>query len=217
LSNPDSFIDEVTEEVRRDRLFAIFRKYGWIGAALVVLVVGGAAWNEWQKAKTTERAQAFGDAMLDALDIGGPEDRVAAIAGVPADGSQLAIQALLLASDPAADPVGAVAALDRLIADQGQPEVYRDLAALRRAIIGAKLPLAERRAALQAIAGPGRAFRTLAEEQLAYLLIEEGKPAEAIAAFTALMQDQDAPAGLKQRAGQMITALGGVLPVAKAG
>ena len=31
MSNPDSFIDEVTEEVRRDRLFAVFRKYGWIG------------------------------------------------------------------------------------------------------------------------------------------------------------------------------------------
>ena len=41
MSNPDSFIDEVTEEVRRDRLFAIFRKYGWIGAVLVALIVGG--------------------------------------------------------------------------------------------------------------------------------------------------------------------------------
>ena len=44
MSETDSFIDEVTEEVRRDKLFALFRKYGWIGIAAVLLIVGGAAW-----------------------------------------------------------------------------------------------------------------------------------------------------------------------------
>ena len=39
MSNPDSFIDEVTEEVRRDRLFRLFRKYGWIGGVVVALIV----------------------------------------------------------------------------------------------------------------------------------------------------------------------------------
>ena len=45
MSNPDSFIREVTEEVRRDRLYGYVRRYGWIAALLVLLVVGGAAWN----------------------------------------------------------------------------------------------------------------------------------------------------------------------------
>ncbi|MBC7675342.1 MAG: hypothetical protein H7173_04675, partial [Rhodoferax sp.] len=48
MSNNESFIDEVTEEVRRDKLFAMFRRYGWIGVLLVVGIVGGAAWTEWQ-------------------------------------------------------------------------------------------------------------------------------------------------------------------------
>ena len=48
VSNPDSFIDEVTEEVRRDKLFAFFRRYGWIGVVLALLIVGGAAYSEWQ-------------------------------------------------------------------------------------------------------------------------------------------------------------------------
>jgi hypothetical protein len=213
LSNPDSFIDEVTEEVRRDRLFAMFRKYGWIGVVLVALIVGGAAWNEWQKSREIARAQAFGDAMLDAMDLGAPEDRVAAVAAVPVDGSQATVQALMLASDPAADKAGALAALDKLIADASQPQLYRDLAVVRRVMVaGADSPLADRRAALDSVAAPGRAFRTLALEQLAYLLIEEGKKDEAIAAFAALMQDQEAPISLKRRAGQMITALGGTPP-----
>ena len=213
MSNNESFIDEVTEEVRRDRLFAIFRKYGWIGIVLVLGVVGGAAYSEWQKAKAEARAQGFGDAVLDAMDLGAPEDRKAAIAAIPADGSEVALKALMLSADPVADKPGALAALDGLIADKTQPQLYRDLASLRRVIAaGADMPLADRRAALQAIAGPGAAFRPLAAEQLAYLLVEEGKSDEAIAAFSALMSDQEAPQGLRARAGQMITALGGTLP-----
>lgn len=213
MSNPDSFIDEVTEEVRRDRLFAAFRRYGWIGALLVVLIVGGAAFNEWQKARAETRAEAFGDAVLDAQDLGDPADRAATIAAAPADGGQLAIQKLLLAADPLGDKAGTVAALTALAADASQPQVYRDLAVLRLVLVsGAEMPLADRRTALEAMAASGRPFRVLAQEQLAYLLVEEGKPDEAIAALAALMQDQAAPAGLRSRAGQMITALGGTLP-----
>ena len=213
MSNNESFIDEVTEEVRRDRLFAMFRKYGWIGVVLVLGVVGGAAYTEWQKARAEARAQGFGDAVLDAMDLGAPEDRRTAIAAIPADGTEISLKALMLAADPVTDKAGALAALDGLIADKTQPQLYRDLASLRRVIAaGSDMPLADRRAALTAIAGPGAPFRPLAAEQLAYLLVEEGKSDEAIAAFSAVMQDQDAPQGLRARAGQMITALGGKLP-----
>ena len=213
MSNNDSFIDEVTEEVRRDRLFAIFRKYGWIGIVLVLGIVGGAAYSEWQKARAEARAEGFGDAVLDAMDLGAPEDRKAAIAAIPADGTEISLKALMLAADPVTDKAGTLAALDGLIADKTQPQLYRDLASLRRVIAaGPDMPVADRRASLTAIAGPGAAFRPLAAEQLAYLLVEEGKPDEAIAAFTALLSDQEAPQGLRARAGQMITALGGALP-----
>ncbi len=217
MSNPDSFIEEVTEEVRRDRLFAAFRKYGWIGGLVVFGIVGGAAWNEWQKSQAAARAQGFGDAMLEALDTGGAVERREAMAAVPADGSQTAIRTLMLASDPADDKAAALAALDALIADATQPEIYRDMAQLRRVMVaGTDMPLADRRAALETISAPGRAFRTLAAEQLAYLLVEEGKKDEAIAALSALMQDQEAPQGLRGRAGQVIVALGGSLPQAAA-
>lgn len=210
MSNPDSFIEEVTEEVRRDRLFALFRKYGWIGAVVVLGIVGGAAYTEWQKVQAENRAQAFGDAVLDALDLGAPEDRSAALAAVATDGDQTGILQLLLASDPDADRAGTLAALEKLASDASQPQSYRDLATLRRVIVaGADMPLADRRAALDPIAAPGRPFRTLALEQLAYLMVEDGKTDEAIAALTALTTDQEAPGGLRARAGQVVVALGG--------
>lgn len=210
MSNPDSFIDEVTEEVRRDRLYALFRKYGWIGVVLVLGIVGGAGVTEWRKAQAENRAQAFGDAVLDALDLGAPEDRREALGAIATDGDQTGILKLLLASDPETDREGTLAALDALAADASQPQSYRDLATLRRVIVaGADVPLAERRATLDPIAAPGRPFRTLALEQMAYLLVEEGKTDEAIAALTALTTDQEATASLRSRAGQVVVALGG--------
>lgn len=216
MSNPDSFIDEVTEEVRRDRLFALARKYGWIGALAVVLIVGGAAWREYSVQAARTSAQAFGDGLIDALDLGDEAQRRAALADLPATGGQDAIKALVLAADPTFDKASALAALSALETNAAQPQIYRDLAALRRVMLaGSDLPLADRRATLQAISARG--FGLLAREQLAYLMIEDGDTEGAIAALAALMQDQSAPAGLLARAGQAIVALGGTVPQTSAG
>lgn len=218
MSNPDSFIEEVTEEVRRDRLFGLFRKYGWIGVLIVVGLVGGTIWTEWSKSRAEARAQAFGDAIIDALDHGAPEERREALAAIRTDGAQTALLQLILASDPDEDRAATLAALDRVAADATLQPTYRDLAVLRRVLVaGAEMPLADRRAALEGIAQPGRPYRPLASELLAYLLIEDGKLDEAIAAMTALMQDQEASGALRARLGQMVTALGGTVPDASAG
>ena len=63
----------------------------------------------------------------------------------------------------------------------------------------------------------GRPYRTLAEEQLAYLLVEEGKTDEAIAAMITLLQDQEASGGLRARLTQLVKVLGGTLPEQAAG
>jgi hypothetical protein len=213
VSNNESFIDEVTEEVRRDKLFAMFHKYGWIGVVAVLGIVGGTAWTQWQNTRAEDRAQAFGDAVTDALDLGAAAERMAALQDVPATDEQAGLLGLMLSTDPESDRAGTLAALDSVAANPDMSPLYRDLAVLRRVIVaGADMPLAERRTALDAIAVAGRPYRALALEQLAILLIEEGDTDAAIAALTALLQDQDASAGLRRRAEQMIVALGGVLP-----
>ncbi len=210
MSNNESFIDEVTEEVRRDKLFALFRRYGWIGLVLVVGIVGGAAWSEWQKAQSKARAEGFGDAVTAALTQETPAARVTALKAVPADGDQAGLLQLMLASDPLQDRAGTLAALDAVAADTTLDNGYRDLAVLRHSIlVGADAPVMDRRAALDAISLPGRPYRALALEQLAYLLIEDNKTPEAIDALRALTQDQEASQSLRSRANQVILALGG--------
>jgi hypothetical protein len=151
---------------------------------------------------------------LTALDENSPEARRKALAdaagaanGTPDGG---AIQKLLLASDPAGDKAGSLAALDAVAGDSAISQTYRDLAVLRRVILaGADMDVSARRAALDPLAIPGRPFRTLALEQLAYLSVEAGETEAAITQLRALSNDQEAPTGLRQRASQMIEALGG--------
>ena len=210
MSNTDSFIDEVTDEVRRDKLFALFRRYGWIGIALVLLIVGGAAWNEWQKAQARARAEAFGDAVLTALDTPDAAARRAALAAVPATGLQAAVLGLLLGSDPSQDQAATLVALDAVAANAALPVSYRDLAVLRSvSVAGAEMPAADRKAALEPLALEGRPYRPLAQEFLALLLVETGDAAGAVTALQALEADPRISAPQRQRVGQLIVARGG--------
>jgi hypothetical protein len=210
VSNPESFIDEVTEEVRRDKLFGYIRRYGWIGIVAVLMLVGGAAYREYQLAAKQAESQAFGDAVLDALDQDDPAARATALAAVEAPGQRRALLGLLQSSDPETDKAATLAALALVADDATLPASYRDLAVLRRVIVaGADLPAADRRALLDPIAAPGRPYRTLALEQMALLSVETGDTAAAITTLEALRQDQEATPGLRRRAEQVIVALGG--------
>jgi hypothetical protein len=210
VSNPESFINEVTEEVRRDKLFGYFRRYGWIGIVAVLLIVGAAAYREYQIAAKLAESKAFGDALLDALDQDDAAARSTALAAVQAPGQRQALLNLLQSTDPETDKAATLAALTAVADDATLPASYRDLAVLRRVIVaGTDLPAADRRALLDPIAAPGRPYRPLALEQLALLSVETGDTAAAITAMEALRQDQEATPGLRRRVEQVIVALGG--------
>ncbi|MFO1174071.1 MAG: tetratricopeptide repeat protein [Paracoccaceae bacterium] len=213
MSETDSFIDEVTEEVRRDRLYAMFRKYGWIGVAAVVLIVGGAAWNEWSKARAEARAQAFGDAVAAALANNDPAARTAALSAIEASSGagHGAILALLTASQAEAsgDVPKALAALKSVADDTSLSPTYRQLAQLKSVMLGGEgMAPADRDALLAELAAPGAPYRTLAMEQQALVLIDAGKTDEAVKILTALRDDAEASGGQQARAIQLLTVLG---------
>ncbi|MBN8290508.1 hypothetical protein JI664_00885 [Rhodobacter sp. NTK016B] len=212
MSNADSFIDEVNEELKRDRLFAAMRKYGWIAVVGVVLIVGGAAYNEYRKAQMTAESQAFGDGILNALDTDDAAGRAEALAAIDAEGARAGILSLLLGAAElmADDREGALAALSEVENNPELPASYRQIAALKRVIVGgALIPLDERRATLQGLSAPGGAFRPLALEQLVLLDIEAGDREAALEQARALLQEPDLTDGLRRRVVQMIVVLGG--------
>ena len=213
MSETDTFIDEVAEEVRRDRLFALMKKYGWIGIVAVLGIVGGAAWNEWSKARAQARAEAFGDAVLAAVESPEAKDRAQALAQVDADGApgRAAVAAMLTAADAeAADDIdAALAALERIAEDPAQGALYRQLALLKIITLsGDRMDAQERASALQGMAAPGAPFRALAMEQQALDLLDAGQTDEAAALMEQLAQDADATPALQGRIGQILTAIG---------
>jgi hypothetical protein len=211
VSHNDSFIDEVTEEVRRDKLFALMRKYGWIAVLLVVLIVAGAAYVEWQKARTLNMAQSFGDGVLTALQNDDAAARVAALGGVPAEGERRMVLEFLQAAEElgAKDKAAALAGLQTVADDASLPESYRQLATLKSVILqGPDMDRAAREAALAGLATAGAPFRPLAMEQQALILVEDGNTDEAVAQLRNILQEPNVTAGLRRRTTQLIVALG---------
>lgn len=211
MSNTDSFVEEVTDELRNDRLFAAMRKYGWIAALAVVGIVGGASWNEYSKAQAAKVAQAKGDALLSALTAEGFADSVAALVGLDA---QSAASTLLLADVHAqnGDTAAAIAAYDTLATSLDELPVYRQLAQYKALMLrGADVSVDERRMGFEALALPGAPFRLLAEEQLGFLDVEVGTSDAALERFERIIADGEVSAALRRRASQAIVALGGSL------
>ena len=213
MSDTDSFIDEVNEEVRRDRLYHLLRRYGWIAGLVIALIVGGAAYSEYRKAQNRAQAQALGDAMLSSLALEDEGNRVAALAEIEAGTPQAAaIRDLLKAGQQvsAEDTGGAIETLNALAINGDVPLVYRQVAQVKSLVLqGDSTPVADRRLALDSMSQPGHPMRLLAIEQLALIDVAEGDEAKAIERYQSILSDALVSAGLQQRALQVIVALGG--------
>ncbi len=210
MSDTDSFIDEVTEEVRRDRLFATLKRWGWVAGLAVLLVVGGASYNEWRKASERSAAQAFGDALLAGIDS---DDAGSTLLGVAANGdAQAAIAGHLAAADAivAGESDLGAQALSQVEAAGDAPAIYRDLAAFKKALaLPPETSADDRIAAFDALSAPGAPFRVLAQEQKALAMIGAGETDGAIDLLRSLITEANVTPGLQQRAAELIVALGG--------
>ncbi|MFK7753925.1 MAG: tetratricopeptide repeat protein [Sedimentitalea sp.] len=213
MSDSDSFIDEVTEEVRRDHLYGLLRRYGWIAVLAIVLIVGGAAFNEYRKSQRAASAQQLGDQVLAAMRSNGAEARAAELSSITADsaGGNAVIDFMLAAAQVEAGQIpAAVAALDSIATNGDLPEIYRQIASFKALTLQTdSLSAAERRLQFEALAQPGAPLRLLAQEQLALIDVAEGDTQAAIDRLQAILQDAESSGDLQQRAQQVIVALGG--------
>ena len=67
MANPESFLEEVAEEVRRDRLFRFFKKYGWLFIIVILLAICASIFLEWNKNSSTLKARNNGDLLAQAV------------------------------------------------------------------------------------------------------------------------------------------------------
>ena len=219
VSDRDSFIDEVSEEVRRDRLYGLLRRYGWIAIVAVLLIVGGAAFLEWRAAGERRAAESYGDAILDSL---GPDDaaeraRLLGELPPPETAAGRAMAGFLRAAVQLdADDRPAAAETLTSLADAGDlPAEWSDLARLKAVMLAADdMTPDERIARLEPLTAPGAPYRLLAEEQIALAEIDAGDRDAALARLTDLIADAEVTPSLRARVSQLVVALGGTLGAA---
>jgi len=210
VSNPEFFIEEVTSEVRRDKLYKYLRRYAWVGVLIVLLIVGGAAFREWSIARDRAAAEAFGDAVISVYELE-PSQRVDELRAVPAASGDAKAVARMLAAEEAINAGrldDAITSLDSILADSDVSEVYRDLAAFKSTLLrSASLAPDETIRLLEPMATPGKTFRVLALEQIALANIDAGRYALAAQQLRELSGDAGSTASLRRRIQQILPTL----------
>ena len=205
MSETDSFIAEVTEDVRRDRLFGLFRRFGWIPAALIVIIVSGTAYNEWSKSKADKLAQVRGDALLAAIDTVDEAARATALNEIASQGSENIVAQMLAAG---AKDENSINFLNAVIINSDQPEYIRDLAKLKLTMIPGAQTKEQKLKTLDILSQPGGIYRNAAVEILVAFELELGNLNKAIEFLKSHIQDAEASRAQVQRMAELLVALG---------
>lgn len=206
---------EVDEDIRRDNLEKLWKKYGFQFIGLAVAVVLGVAgvqgWRAYDLDQRGQLSDRYGaaleltqggetaaglDAMIDLSEAGG--DSYAGLAAF--EEARLRVES--------GDTGGAIAVWDRIAEDSGLGPGFQEAATLFSILhqIDSGNPAALR-ARLEPLAADGQSFRSTARELLALIALGEGDTAAARDLYTKISDDREAPAGLRQRATQMLAAL----------
>jgi len=211
----EEFFREVDEDLQRDRLAALWRRYGWFVIALAVAVVvgtaGGEAWRAWQQRSMQAEAARYEAAVqgLDA-DPAAAAGRLDAFARDSRSGyGQLARLREAQAKMAAKDEAGAVAALQTLADDRPADPLVRDLASLLVAerTIDTGDPAALK-ARLEPLAAAGAPYRLTARELQALLDLRTGDAASARKRLEDLSREVGLPQQQEQRVKQLLASLG---------
>ncbi|MDC1183901.1 hypothetical protein N8150_01730 [Gammaproteobacteria bacterium] len=210
MSNNESFMQEVSEEVRKDRFYRILKKWGWVGIALIVALVGGASFNEWNKESKINSAQNLGDRVLAAIASKDVIDlKEIEIKNVSQDIFIKNLMSAILFSDDKLD--ASKKALEEIGGIPGITKTYKDLNAFKLGLLLLKsgnLTGEERFGVFEALVEPGSPFRSLAKEQQALILIEQGNIKLAIKTLVEITDDSETTDTLRRRVAQLRISLG---------
>jgi hypothetical protein len=210
---------EIDEELKQEDYVRLWKKYGnhvMAGVAAVLVVVAGIyGWAKYQESRRIEASNRYAEAQI--LAATGKNEEAAALFANLAEqtgGGYEALAQLQRAALRAAahDVAGAVAIYQAVADDTGIARPLRDLATVMVVLHSLDLPNADA-AALEAKIVPldaaGGPWRHSARELRAVLAQKSGQLDRAKQLYTQLSDDTEAPAGIRARAAEMLSVLGG--------
>ena len=211
----EAFLREVDEDLRRDQLANLWRRYGrWlliaVGAFLIALA-GFLYWAEQRKEAVSQQSDRLVRAVQ-LLNEGDSEKALAefqALAGEGTDGIK-ALARLAEASQfvRADDTQKAISAYEAIAADKSLAEPFRQLAAFRAVQLQYDTLTPEQAIEkLKPLAQDGTPWFGPAGELLAVAYVDSGQPQLARALFEAIVGNEEVSPSLRARATQMISML----------
>jgi len=211
----DTFMREVQEEMRREKLAVLWDKYGILFVGLAALLIIGVASYQYAQYSSRIAREAAGLQFETATRLaaeGKPQEAHQAfetmIKSAPSGYGALARlrNAGALASEGKRDE--AVAAYDAAAKDTGVDPLLRDFAALQAALLRVDAAdWTEMQNRLKDLAVDGNAWRAPARELLGLAAMKAGNQDEARKAFEQILADTSAPPGMGERARILMTIL----------
>ena len=212
MSDTDSFIEEVSEEVRRDRLYNFFRKYAWVGVLVVLTIVGGTAFLEYQKATVKSKAEKVGSAVMKALEGSDEKERAGLLANIEISNPEAkSIVAMLKAAEETAlqNYAAASKSLKTISEDSSVGQIYRDIAEFKFLLLSHdRIEDALLLTGFEKLATPGNPFRLLAEEQIAIIKLKNRENDAAVEKLRSILEDAEITDTIRQRVTQLLISLG---------
>ncbi|MCW5674329.1 MAG: tetratricopeptide repeat protein [Xanthobacteraceae bacterium] len=208
-------IREVDEELRRERLANIWKKYGgYIALAAFLLVAATAGWRgyEYYSRKQAEAASdRFVAAQKLAADATKIDEAIAAFNAIAADAPgayKLLARFSTAAELGRKDAKQGAAAFDAIANDASVEPLMRELASIRGAVLAVDTAdLAEMQKRLQPALADKSAYRHSAMELLALAHLRAGDQGAAQKLLLQLAFDPETPPGLRNRAQRLQAAL----------
>ncbi len=211
-----TFVREVDEGVRRDRMLSLWQRYGRAGIAAILLglaALGG--WLFWQDRQAANAGEA-GEKLVEAigrLEVGDGARARPELARLAIDGPRgyAQIARLMQAADAAAgkDDKRAIALYDGIAADTNSAAPLRDLALVRSVRLAFDTaPPATVVQRLKPLVVPGNPWFPVAAEMSAIAHLKAGDIEAAKPLITAMLKDKAAPRTLRQRVAELGRSLG---------
>lgn len=213
----DSFIREVDEELRQDRLQSLWSSYGRYAIGVAVLIVLATAGYRGWEYYSHSRAAASGDQYQSALDLsqsGNRDEALAELEKLADDGSGQypALARMRIGAELAGkgDKQGAIEHFEAIAADSSYDEALRNVARLRAGYLAVDTEsYDEVKQRLEPLAGAGGQYRSLAREALGLSAIKAGELQAAHDWFNQIANDAGATQNVRQRAALMLDFLAG--------
>ena len=208
MSENESFIDEVTEEVRRDKLYLFLRKYGWILMVIILAIIFGSVFLEVRSNSMRTESEKAGDVVSEVLKVDSEYTKTISdelstlISSKPFIG--LMLEAKILENK--SDIKSAITVYEAILKIQSIPDSLKDFVKFKLLLLVKDDPIRIEKILAELI-NPDSAFTLLALEQKILINISNNDWKEAISNLNLLLADPGASQAMIARATQIKKAI----------